>query len=316
MWLVLWPWEGGALPRVCFHSHPWPSFRAWCTAGACWVFSVLNSVRGALIALTGLTVEPPRLSPQQILDCTGPSDTCDGGYPQDVLEYLADPSFPGLVLETEYNYTAVQGTCRFPAQVSWGGACSSVQPGGVASRPPEFNEPAKWGRQARSLPLSLLSQLGCKRRHAFCCPLPCSTLLQTTMQRSLRAARDQRVRANRLLAVVSASLGVKIAAFEQTPYGGGPLGLMLAVQHQPVVVILKASLSFRAYTGVSGGHCRCQELRPPAWIHREMCAPRCAVVHVTWDFHTSPTSRCVLAPCAVKGRGIESMEAGPRGPLA
>lgn len=44
---------------------------------------------------------------------------------------------------------------------------------------------------------------------------------------------------------------VRVVAFEQTAFGGGPLGLMLAVVQQPVVVLLSASLSFRTYPGVS-----------------------------------------------------------------
>lgn len=142
------------------------------------MFSVLNSVRGALVSLGGLKTEPPRLSPQQLLDCVGPDNSCLGGYPQDALEYLALPSNPGLVLQAQYNYTAEKGTCQVPAQ-------------GTASR------------------------------------------------------------ARRLLSLISETYGVKIAAFEQTPYGGGPLGLMLAAQYQPVVVILHAAESFKTFGGVS-----------------------------------------------------------------
>lgn len=56
---------------------------------SCWAFSVVSAVEAA-IAINDRSPNPEEFSVQQILDCLAPyGDTCDGGDPNDVLQYLA-----------------------------------------------------------------------------------------------------------------------------------------------------------------------------------------------------------------------------------
>ena len=54
------------------------------------------------------------LSEQQTLDCDVSQDGCDGGDPEQALNYIRDQG--GLDTEESYPYKGYEGTCKFNAK--------------------------------------------------------------------------------------------------------------------------------------------------------------------------------------------------------
>jgi KDEL-tailed cysteine endopeptidase len=73
--------------------------------GSCWSFSTTGALEGFHFISTGTLLS---FSEQQIVDCDTQDDGCDGGLPYQAMEYTATA---GLETESEYPYTAEDGTC-------------------------------------------------------------------------------------------------------------------------------------------------------------------------------------------------------------
>lgn len=99
------------------------------SCGSCWSFGATAGTENAHKRATGTLLN---LSEQQLVDCDPKSHGCSGGWHFWAWDYLR--STP-QVLETQYPYTAKQGTCN--AQKSAGGQVrvstySRITPGDVA----------------------------------------------------------------------------------------------------------------------------------------------------------------------------------------
>ncbi|XP_072316113.1 cathepsin S-like [Eucyclogobius newberryi] len=78
--------------------------------GSCWAFSTVGALEGLLAKTTGKLVD---LSPQNLVDCSGPYGTggCNGGWPHQALQYVI--ANQGIDSENFYPYKGQDGTCRY-----------------------------------------------------------------------------------------------------------------------------------------------------------------------------------------------------------
>jgi len=79
--------------------------------GSCWAFSVTENVESMWILAGKGTNSSIDFAPQQIVDCDTSDDGCDGGNPPTAYQYLIGAG--GIETETDYPYTAEDGTCKF-----------------------------------------------------------------------------------------------------------------------------------------------------------------------------------------------------------
>jgi len=110
------PRASGALPT----SFDWRNSSTDCVTpvknqeqcGSCWAFSATETIESIWI-LAGNSIQI--LAPQQIVDCDtgGQDEGCDGGWPYGAYEYVI--SAGGMEPESDYPYTAQDGTCEFNA---------------------------------------------------------------------------------------------------------------------------------------------------------------------------------------------------------
>lgn len=74
--------------------------------GSCWAFAATETLESAYALKTG---DLEVLAPQELVDCDKQSFGCQGGYPDKALVYIENH---GLELESDYPYTARDGSCK------------------------------------------------------------------------------------------------------------------------------------------------------------------------------------------------------------
>jgi len=75
--------------------------------GSCWAFSVVETVESANL-MAGKTIQNG--APQEIVDCDSNDDGCNGGDPQEALDWVIKQG--GLEAESDYPYQAEDGDCQ------------------------------------------------------------------------------------------------------------------------------------------------------------------------------------------------------------
>jgi hypothetical protein len=76
--------------------------------GSCWSFSSTGGIEGLCKITTGVLKS---FSEQQLVDCVTLNSGCHGGQMRRALLYVKDN---GILQESEYPYTAAQGSCQKP----------------------------------------------------------------------------------------------------------------------------------------------------------------------------------------------------------
>ena len=82
--------------------------------GSCWAFSTTGAVEGAMFVSTG---KLQSYSEQQLVDCSTQNNGCNGGLMDYAFQYIE--SNP-LELESDYPYTARDGSCKYSASKGQG----------------------------------------------------------------------------------------------------------------------------------------------------------------------------------------------------
>jgi len=84
--------------------------------GSCWAFSTVENIESIYCVKNNIdcTTFPP-LSPQEIVDCDTVDQGCSGGWPYDAYQFVITEG--GLEDDSDYPYTAQDGTCAFQANL-------------------------------------------------------------------------------------------------------------------------------------------------------------------------------------------------------
>jgi len=80
--------------------------------GSCWAFSVVENIESIWMIAKGITADQMQiLSEQEVVDCDTQDAGCEGGDPPTAYAYIM--SAGGLEKESDYPYSASDGTCSF-----------------------------------------------------------------------------------------------------------------------------------------------------------------------------------------------------------
>jgi len=84
--------------------------------GSCWAFSTVENIESIYCVKNNIdcTTFPP-LSPQEIVDCDTTDSGCEGGWPYNAYQFVITEG--GLEDDSDYPYTAQDGTCNFQANL-------------------------------------------------------------------------------------------------------------------------------------------------------------------------------------------------------
>ena len=103
-------WDGNAgMPGQDWTGKAVTDVKNQAQCGSCWAFSATGGAEGAYAIANG-TIKS--FSEQQLVDCAGGSygnQGCNGGLMDQAFDYMKDN---GIQLESSYQYTARDGTCR------------------------------------------------------------------------------------------------------------------------------------------------------------------------------------------------------------
>jgi len=111
--------------------------------GSCWTFSATETIESANL-LAGKITTSKWLAPQEIVDCDTGGDGCNGGWPNQAMEWVI--SAGGLDTESSYPYTGQDGQCA-SSTGTIGATIKSVN-GPIATEPAMY-------QQLQSSPLSI-----------------------------------------------------------------------------------------------------------------------------------------------------------------
>jgi len=84
--------------------------------GSCWAFSVTENIESMYCVKNNIdcTTFPP-LAPQEIVDCDTTDQGCNGGDPPTAYAFVMSEG--GMEDESDYPYTAADGTCNFQSNL-------------------------------------------------------------------------------------------------------------------------------------------------------------------------------------------------------
>lgn len=88
--------------------------------GSCWAFSAIQAAESANAISTG---KLESYSEQNLVDCVTTCDGCNGGLMTEAYDYVVQNQNGRFNYESDYKYTAVDGTCKF-TQYSQAGSVS------------------------------------------------------------------------------------------------------------------------------------------------------------------------------------------------
>jgi len=91
--------------------------------GSCWTFSATETIESANL-IKGKITTSDWLAPQEIVDCDTGGGGCNGGWPQQAMQWVIQSG--GLDTEASYPYTGQDGTCA-SSSGTVGATISSVQ---------------------------------------------------------------------------------------------------------------------------------------------------------------------------------------------
>ncbi|KAK8888751.1 hypothetical protein M9Y10_033485 [Tritrichomonas musculus] len=80
------------------------------SCGSCWAFSAIQAAESANAISSGTL---PSYSEQNLVDCVTGCAGCAGGLMTEAYDYVINQQKGQFNLESDYKYTAVDGTCKF-----------------------------------------------------------------------------------------------------------------------------------------------------------------------------------------------------------
>lgn len=97
-----------SLPGAVDHKHRYSGAKQQGGCGSCWAFTTIGMLEGWAHIKSGKKYS---LSEQQVLDCSGRGNSCDGGWYYEALRYIKDAN-SHVASGNDYRYTQRKGSCR------------------------------------------------------------------------------------------------------------------------------------------------------------------------------------------------------------